>query len=359
MGYAVQCRENVTRSRLGVKSFAALILTISTMFLVTAASATGKEETKMTNSAAKGSSTYCLGRYTIDTPAGAKMSARFVVGGMDVKTHVGVSEADFKKLVAGREAELSELPYKHGGSLFKERLDFEKNRIFLTSWSTYTSRRTSLVELYSLMQQHSVVHVFSGKADADKTAGSRDYAKKLSETLVYRSAHDIPQQAGFCIDRALVTRSVLNKEEANAAIRLPTRPSVGISYMSYVTGKPDEPLLSRVSRVPPGYEGTLASMKTLRRGDRNIGPIKGQEFLVRGSAGGKRSYEFLWESQGEEDSIEFPFQSLRLTTTDEVDDEGEIIDAPFESDADALALWDSILGSLRLRPGAIGPAASK
>jgi hypothetical protein len=123
--------------------------------------------------------------------------------------------------------------------------------------------------------------------------------------------------------------------------------------MSHVTGKPDIELLSRVSWVPPGYEGAVASMKTLRRGPHEIGPIHGQELLISSDDGSRRSYEFLWESQGRRASIEHPFLSLRLTTTDESDANGEILDTPFSDDVEALEFWDAILTSLRLRPGAI------
>ncbi len=182
--------------------------------------------------------------------------------------------------------------------------------------------------------------------------------RRLSRNLSYRAAGEVPTAPGFCIDQGLVTLSKLNKEEVTAGIRIRGMPGLSLGFMSYVTGAPDKPLLRRNSRIPPGYEGTAAGMKTLRRGDRNIGPIKGQELLVRGDAGGKRSYEFLWESQGEKASIEHPFLSLRMSTTDETDENGEIMDAPFNDDAEALALWDSILGTLRLRPGAINPGGA-
>jgi len=49
---------------------------------------------------------------------------------------------------------------------------------------------------------------------------------------------------------------------------------------------------------------------------------------------------------------------LRISTTDEDDGDGEIMDAPFRDDSETLALWDSILSTLRLRPGAINPGGA-
>ena len=48
----------------------------------------------------------------------------------------------------------------------------------------------------------------------------------------------------------------------------------------------------------------------------------------------------------------FPFISLKLTTTAQTHN-GEIVEAPFKTDEEALQFWDAILQTLRLRPGAV------
>lgn len=326
---------------------------IMAMFSVVATQVISKEEGSMQNRQVGESTSHCIGRHLISASLGTTVSVRSVVGGADVKVLSAVSDEDFKRLVAEREAELKALPHTIEGSRFKERVDFADDRVLLVSWFGRTSRRTNFVELYGFQKNQSLVHLFSAESSVKGHSDTEGFLRDLSENIEYRPNQEVPHRAGFCVDRGLVTVADLNDEETRASLRVPGLPSVGISYMAYVTGAPDKPLLRRISRTPPGYEGTWAGMKTLRRGDRDIGPIKGQELLVRGNAGGKRSYEFLWESQGQADSLEYPFQSLRLTTTDESDDEGEIIEAPFADDAEALALWDSILDTLRLRPGAI------
>nr|WP_310233834.1 T6SS immunity protein Tli4 family protein [Luteimonas terrae] len=124
--------------------------------------------------------------------------------------------------------------------------------------------------------------------------------------------------------------------------------------MSYMKGKPDRELLERASSIPPGYEEVAARMNTMRAAPRQVGSVRGQELLVRGDGAGKTSYEFLWEYQGEANSLERPFLSLQLSTTAKSDDDGEVIDAPLESDEAAIAAWNGVLDTLRIRPGAVG-----
>jgi len=296
---------------------------------------------------------YCLGRHLIGFPKAAVVDARFKVGGASVQTIRGVTDQEFHGILASRENELAERPHRKMESMLIGREEFSEDRVLITSWVSPSSIRMQYMELYSFFPEAGVVQVTSGQSDDEYRRENVEYTVKLANGIRVRRNGEIPAQAGFCIDDGIVLGSELNQEEAAATIRIVGLPGVTLSYISYVTGEPEKSLLRRVSGIPPGYEGTSAGMKSLRRGDRNIGPIKGQELLVRGDANGKRSYEFLWESQGEEDSIEHPFLSLRMTTTDETGKHGEIMDAPFESDAQALALWDSILNTLRLRPGAI------
>lgn len=301
-----------------------------------------------------GNKTYCLGRYLMDLPSDAQVRASYTFARGDVRTYRNVSADQFETQVAGREAELKQTPHIQGGGMFVERTDLAQGRVVLTSWSSPTSRYLYQYERFIHLEPERVLYVLSGQGDADKAAGSLGYSRSLAETVRFRAPGEIPVEPGFCIDSGLIQRSKLNREEVTADVRLPGYPSVTLTFMSYVTGSPDRDLLRRASTIPPGYEEVAARMQTLRRGNRDLGQVKGQELLVRGDGEGKKAYEFLWESQGRPDSLEYPFLSLQLSTTGESDEEGEVIDAPFGSNEEVIDLWDAILESLRLRPGAVG-----
>lgn len=302
----------------------------------------------------KPSETHCLGRHLVDLPTGSKVDARYKYMNLRIEVVQGVSKPAYQGRVASRQAELQRTRHSRGGNLFVERNDFSPTQQELVSWVNTASRLGHRSELFSYFEQPRVMFVFEGEGSASRLAEFTEYSRELAGKNEYRANARIPSGAGFCFDSGFVSGFRPTNEEVAASLDVPGYPSVTISYDTYVTGKPDQPLLSRVPRVPSMLVSLISGTRTVRRGKRNIGSIEGQELLVRGTEDGKRSYEFLWESQGRANSAEYPFMSLQLSTTSASDEEGNVIDAPFASDEEALALWDSILDSIRLRPGAVG-----
>lgn len=295
-----------------------------------------------------GKKTHCLGRYLIDLPADASLRSRYKFADGTIASFPGVTQQEFERRMAAREAELEGSRHGHGGGMLVDRVEFAPGRRMYVSWASPNSRGLYRYQDVAYFRGEQVLYVFEGDGDATPQARADAQAfgqELLTRTLRYRANEEIPDEAGFCFDRGFIADRELNQEEFTAGIGLKRYPGVSIKLMSYVTGKPDMDLLKRASNVPPGFEGAVARMKTLRRGERNIGPLKGQELLVRGDDGGRRSYHFLWETQGRANSLAFPFMSLELSTS------GETAASP-ASDEEMLEIWDSILATLRPRPGA-------
>lgn len=95
--------------------------------------------------------------------------------------------------------------------------------------------------------------------------------------------------------------------------------------------------------------GNLATLvNVLRKGDRQIGPYKGQEHLVSApNSGGMRGHAFVWETQGE-GTLDTPSIKIELTTGHQ-DKKGNPQKTTL-TDQQAIKLWDDILASFRLRP---------
>ncbi|MGY0653068.1 T6SS immunity protein Tli4 family protein [Luteimonas sp. A537] len=306
---------------------------------------------------ATGERTHCLGRYLIDLPSDARVNAKFVFADADATTIKGVDVKGFHEQVDGREKHLRQAAHRQHESLFVGRDKFDDNHVALASWPGAHSTRVIHYDMFGYQPTRSVLYHLTGQGNATDRArslASRYQKDLLTQSLRFRDPAEVPVEPGFCIDTGFIARSKLNSEKVTADVRLNEYPSVTITFMSYVTGKPDAELLTRASSIPPGYEEIAARMKTLRRSQLDLGMAKGQELLIRGDGDGKTSYEFLWESQGRANSLEFPFLSLQLSTTAKSDADGEIINAPFESDEQAIAVWEMLLGTLRLRPGAVG-----
>lgn len=307
----------------------------------------------------KGSSVdrVCLGRYILEPPSGTEVFGRFKYMDNDIKVVRGETTSAYLKRLQARESELKRTPHRDGGNMFVEARRYGPGQTELISWTSEASRILHRYELFSHFERPAVTLSMAVDGSAKHFEEIKGYSRELAGSIQYRGDGEVPKTPGFCIEAGFLKGSELNAEEVAVGLDVPGYPTVTLSYDSYVTGNPDKPLLSRVPLVPSMLLSVLNGTSTLRRRDRNIGPIKGQELLVRANENGKRSYEFLWESQGKADSIEFPFMSLQLSTSAETDAKGEVIDAPFANDEEALAFWDAILGSLRLRPGAVGSSS--
>lgn len=298
----------------------------------------------------------CLGRYMLEVPSGTEVAGRFKYMDNDIEVVRGETTSAYLKRLQARESELKRTVHRDGGNMFVETRRYGPGQTELVSWTSEASRILHRYELFSHFEHPAVTLSMAVDGSAKRFEEIKGDSRELAGAIQYRGDGEVPKIPGFCVDAGFLKGSELNAEEVAVGLDVPGYPTVTLSYDSYVTGNPDKPLLSRVPLVPSMLLSVLNGTSTLRRRDRDIGPIKGQELLVRASENGKRSYEFLWESQGKADSIEFPFMSLQLSTSAETDAKGEVMDAPFANDEEALAFWDAILGSVRIRPGAVGPS---
>lgn len=88
---------------------------------------------------------------------------------------------------------------------------------------------------------------------------------------------------------------------------------------------------------------------TFRRGPLKIAGIQGEELLERISESNyTASQSFTWESIWKKDDVFAPFLALELSTGHSRIS-GQPVN-PSLSDAEALALWDRMLSTLRVRP---------
>lgn len=293
--------------------------------------------------------THCFGRFLVNVPADATVKAGYRFAGDEVTTIGGVDATRFRAMVDARERELSGAKRSDGGSMLLQRVGLDADAEVLSSWKTPSSRLTHLQDLYVHVPEQRVAYHVRGESLASSQAQALTYLRSLRSSFRYRESTGRPTEAGFCIERGLIARSKLNEEEVSVGMRPRSLPGVSLTLTTYVTAKPDKPLLDRMSSLPAEYRRIEAAMRNLRRGERQVGVLKGQQILGRADDGGKRAYAFLWESQGVPKSLAQPFVSLEMVV-DPTNADG----APaFRTDEEALRFWDEVLDSLRLRPGAL------
>ena len=298
--------------------------------------------------------TYCFGRYLLTLPKGSTVKTQYIHGGAEVETHTGISPEGYLAMVDDKQHELENTPHYDGGHMFVERDDISDNQVVLVSWSSRAGRLIYRYIDFQYISEHGAVYVFVSKGNAteEDRATAAEIQREYGGLLRYRKKFEIPLAEGFCIDEGLVMTSQLNREEVLAVISLPEKLDVTLVFESHVTRNPGigsnrRPFLLRVLY--------FTAVKTLRNRRRKIGPLKGRERLTRsrGWRQHKRAYTFEWKTPGKADDLAFPYMRVMLRH-DVSDESGE---SSFSSDREALRLWDQLLNSLHIRPGAVGPKA--
>jgi hypothetical protein len=117
-----------------------------------------------------------------------------------------------------------------------------------------------------------------------------------------------------------------------------------MSFSTQVIDKIDDApsLLKRAERLK-GYP----DIKILRKTTREIAGLDGEEVAFKTPTDSETtSHSFQWEYQGKPNSIAAPQISASLNIPSGTD-------AVSISNEELLGLWDAVLGSIRLRPGAV------
>ncbi|MHC5789887.1 T6SS immunity protein Tli4 family protein [Pseudomonas protegens] len=293
--------------------------------------------------------THCYGRFLIDLPPQAKINAGYYLWDDDIEALDDSPEALVTR-IDQREKELkSERHKKIQGSMFLRRLDLRNGSTGLLSWKSNASVEMYLLDTYAISKPTWRAYRWKGGVTQDREAAGIESATSLAHNLRSREINEIPTEPGFCIDRAYIAGNSFQVEDFDIGVTFPEHPRTFLSFRSS-TGAEEDRLLDRVSGFLMGVAKMVAGIETLRKRERG-GAIPADEYLLAGSAKGQRTYTFLWEAQGKDESVNEPHLKVELSVEEADDDDDGKPPAPaFKSDKAALELWDAIIDSIRLRP---------
>ncbi len=200
--------------------------------------------------------------------------------------------------------------------------------------------------------------------EVDSIAMKEDYESEVQRLnlmagrLHSRGESEIPSLPGICVDHGFVDEPTEPmREYVTLGIRLHAFPDVHFSIsttnkMKSLASDALEPRLKIAEKdASLGGHGTWYSrIKTLRRGNRELGKWKGFEILTWLPAQDieGQSHEFKFVSQGEPKNPLLPLLELELRTGVKGNEVGGT--KPSISDEEAMALWDRLTNSIRARP---------
>jgi hypothetical protein len=192
----------------------------------------------------------------------------------------------------------------------------------------------------------------------------RDFARRLR----LRAEDDAPEEPGVCIREGFISTGLDYKETelVSVGFRFPEYPDVTVSIMTRSTDDPneDETLDAYLARGLKRAQALDMSelyrkIRTLRKGDRAMGPWTGGEVMGRmpGRDGGPSVHEFIFKTAGTGKDYTRPVTTVQLHTGVQENEKASV--RPSLTDDEAVALWDKLTTTIRVRPVREAPASNQ
>jgi Tle cognate immunity protein 4 C-terminal domain len=309
--------------------------------------------------------TTCMGRFLIDLPRGAVNGSRgsyvllYYGLGKDFKTvevtlgEAGMTPEAFVGNVAAKAADIArDDNRKTKKSMLLEHRVIDDHTIYLRYHDSLSSAVGSKHEIHLLRgATHVIVHAISYEGLRDDVEPTAQVQSRLFNLASQIRAYDDPAEAGpgFCLG-PIVIASDHDEETASINFPIPSRPDLRLRiFTKALTPNGEMPLLDRMKS---GIGEP--SPHVLRKGERTLADMKAQEWLGSGeNEKGNQVLLFALQSMRNVPSFAHPEMTLRLSSGGQLrDGTGAYVNSSL-SPREGMALWDSIVNSVRPRPNAV------
>ncbi|WP_454767034.1 T6SS immunity protein Tli4 family protein [Cupriavidus campinensis] len=293
--------------------------------------------------------TRAIGRHLIDIPADAEIIETYKFNQVPIERLADViTQTDFDRLVSKRERELREHQHNTRGSMLIDKVAQANGAITLVSWYKKFSEELHFFDSYFRVGEKTIK--YSGRVDPDKKTAILRACDELAREWREFVQGNTLAGVGFVAGDVLLEDKDFNREHWQMLIKLNGKPDAWLKASAYAQWEPEPSLRDRAGGVVASLLTTVAGFERLRSRSRPVGPIEADEILLAGTQNGKRVYGFKWEAPGKAQSLAEPNLNLSL----DVRESAYLTNAEsFSSDEEALELWDAIVNSIRLRPGAV------
>lgn len=331
-----------------------------------------KENTLISNS-----KPWCIGRLLIDRPRSSKLVyEKYEYWGDSIEVTAGTTPVEFRNLVNLRERELldqmrsSYISYQEMKDRGLKSMKIQTNKPWLEK-STSPTPDSNIFIFKEFEGEDSIFmkyegHVLAGSsmltfrlpikhADIDRAVSS---ASDVYRNVAYRDDWTVPAERGFCIKGALIGGPSRNSELVEQTINL-----LPDGYAPFVVAMreavPPDQKSSLLASLPDlrnqlHSQGYGQGVRVLREGKRRIADMDAEEVLFAIQQDGALLYRFYLIAAGTPGSTAQPHTEIRFLLGQQPSQSVPLSETNSPVDeATAIQTWDSMLDSLRLRPGAM------
>jgi len=293
--------------------------------------------------------TRAIGRHLVDIPESTRTIESYSFNKVSIEPLLDIrSQEDYERLITQKEQALREAKHEKFGSMFVERVAHANGAVTLISWNRPTGDVLYVFDTYFRAGTRTLN--YAGEVDPDLKSTALATCDELSREWYQIPPGRTPEGVGYVVDDAILVDKAFNRESWRMVIQLPNKPDVFFELTSYAQERVEPGLRERAGGIVAGLLGTIAGFSRLRDRARPVGPIQADEILLASTQDGKRGYGFKWEAPGKEHSLAEPNLNASLRVGESAYTTNR---ESFASDEEALELWDAVIDSIRLRPGAV------
>lgn len=312
--------------------------------------------------------TICFGRFAIDIPA----TATIVFGPTEAETRLEFYPSQARNIAHRVSQQISRV------ESYREFLT-ESDIVRLPMFGKvidgaapgqkliFGSKNQVGYSIYSFIPVGEQLYVqeLNGVLDEEEVEKAKTFLNAIATNLRLRAEDEVPDEPGMCIEGGFIPLD-MEYEKITLGVRLREFPDVHFSVeahkkQQYLQEFSDlETLLERAEKYAKqaGLGAEYARIKTFRRGPRELGAWKGFEILARKPPFKKDTdaHEFRFRSLGAVNDAYQPELDVQLDTGVRANSKAAI--KPSLTDEEAIALWDRLIKSIRVRTPADSKAKS-
>lgn len=340
-------RPNITIGKL-------FVLTAFSLIAIQVGSNFSKERKMIDELETDPTRTVCIGRNLVDMPAHLDVTYGMTYFAFwHIQTRIE-NEESFNARLEEKAKELSIAKNSYGRPSLElvRSVDGWSGKIFQFSREHFRSISRGEEMTLETVKIEGYVHAQGVSFDITSTDSHEEDLPKLVQLIAklrVRGTDEIPSESGFCINRGIIVshdNSTLS-EGITAFADNPKVPTVSFVFDSTAGAKSSDTLLHRIasSEIRKEYP---SSFKNLRIGHRQINGHDGEEVATRvKEEDGRVNHSFIWESLPVKEDVYRPQIRMEFSTGNS--SSTELKKTPY-TDAEAIAVWDQITATLRVRP---------
>ena len=300
----------------------------------------------------------CFGRLVIEIPTVAK-----IIGWSqevdDVKIESvsppSLNQKAFDAKVAQREIQLKTSPHDTDRVLLKNKIQLSPDSVLFAFRKDKSSARTYQINV--MFWQPSVEYLYQMRTTDQYLTEDINGIPKLVKSFIPMPTTDLLSlPPGLCVEHGVFTGSEFRGEEVAMAGRIDEYPGLGFSFQTQSTDRPSEDLtmIQRLDRsLGLGDEigkEVSAAIKFIRKGKRKLNGQLGEEVVTSYTKDGRTildaKAEFYYTAPT---SLDRPIINISLSDRTHDDNTHQPYNKNL-TEKEFLALWDSMLNGIKVRP---------